>query len=85
MSGRGRYESMMGVVANFAHRVFACCRKRLLPLSLSTTKGVRRACEITPVLPLRSPVPSSPDTSKALFAAFAERDIRFMPNRTTVG
>jgi sulfide:quinone oxidoreductase len=33
------------------------------------------------VLPLPSPVPPSADTSKALIAAFAERDIRFMPNR----
>ncbi|HZW72646.1 MAG TPA: FAD-dependent oxidoreductase, partial [Caldimonas sp.] len=46
-----------------------------------STAGVRSACEITLVLPLPSPVPPSPDTSKALLAAFAERGIRFMPNR----
>src|SRR5215468_583856 len=46
-----------------------------------TTAGVRGQCEITMVLPLSSPVPPSPDTSKALIAAFAERDIKFMPNR----
>jgi sulfide:quinone oxidoreductase len=46
-----------------------------------TAKGVRGQCEITMVLPLPSPVPPSPDTSKALIAAFAERGIRFMPNR----
>jgi sulfide:quinone oxidoreductase len=46
-----------------------------------STAGVRGACEITLVLPLPSPVPPSPDTSKALIAAFAERGIRFMPNR----
>ncbi len=44
-------------------------------------RGVRGACTITMVLPLPSPVPPSPDTSKALIAAFAERDITFMPNR----
>lgn len=44
-------------------------------------KGVRGACEITMVLPLSSPVPPSPETSKALIAAFAERNIAFMPNR----
>ena len=33
------------------------------------------------VLPLPSPVPPSPDTSKALIAAFAERNISFLPNR----
>jgi sulfide:quinone oxidoreductase len=48
---------------------------------LLTSKGVRDQCAITLVLPLPSPVPPSPDTSKALIAAFAERDIRFMPNR----
>jgi len=46
-----------------------------------TTAGIRGQCEITMVLPLPSPVPPSPDTSKALIAAFAERDIKFMPNR----
>jgi hypothetical protein len=46
-----------------------------------STAGARSACEITLVLPLPSPVPPSPDTSKALIAAFAERGIRFMPNR----
>ena len=46
-----------------------------------TTRGVRGACDITMVLPLPSPVPPSPEMSKALIAAFAERDITFIPNR----
>ncbi len=46
-----------------------------------TTRGVRDQCSITMVLPLPSPVPPSPETSRALLAAFAERDITFMPNR----
>ncbi len=45
------------------------------------TRGVRGQCDITMVLPLSSPVPPSPETSKALIAAFAERGIKFMPNR----
>ncbi|HEV7937793.1 MAG TPA: FAD-dependent oxidoreductase [Solirubrobacteraceae bacterium] len=45
------------------------------------TRGVRQVCEITFVLPLGSPVPPSPDTSRALEAAFAERDITFVPGR----
>jgi sulfide:quinone oxidoreductase len=45
------------------------------------TRGLRDQCTITMVLPLPSPVPPSPETSKALIAAFAERDITFMPNR----
>src|SRR4051794_13716158 len=42
-------------------------------------KGVRERCQITFVLPLPSPVPPSPETSEALLAAFAEREISFMP------
>jgi sulfide:quinone oxidoreductase len=46
-----------------------------------STRGVREDCEISFVLPLGSPVPPSPDTSRALEAAFLERDIRFVPGR----
>jgi sulfide:quinone oxidoreductase len=48
---------------------------------LLESRGVRDQCEITLVLPLPSPVPPSPDTSRALLAAFEERGIRFIPNR----
>ena len=44
-------------------------------------RGIREACEIALVLPLGSPVPPSPETSRALLAAFAERDIDFIPSR----
>jgi sulfide:quinone oxidoreductase len=43
--------------------------------------GVREASDITLVMPFGSPVPPSPDTSKALVTAFAERGIRFVPGR----
>jgi sulfide:quinone oxidoreductase len=46
-----------------------------------SARGVRDRCEITIVLPFGSPVPPSPDTSKALVAAFAERNITYVPNR----
>ncbi len=46
-----------------------------------TAKGIRSRCEITLVLPLASPVPPSPDTSRALVAEFAKRNIRFIPSR----
>lgn len=46
-----------------------------------TKRGIRGNCTITMVLPLPSPVPPSPETSRALVAAFAERDIRFVPGR----
>src|SRR3954470_4777949 len=44
-------------------------------------RGVRGDCEIEVVMPLPTPVPPSPDTSAALLAAFAEREIRFTPGR----
>lgn len=47
-------------------------------------RGVREDCEISFVLPLGSPVPPSPETSRALVAAFEERHIEFMPNRRVV-
>lgn len=46
-----------------------------------SVRGVRDACQISFVIPLSSPVPPSPETSKALVAAFVERDIAFIPNR----
>jgi sulfide:quinone oxidoreductase len=45
-----------------------------------SARGVRSECEISFVIPLPSPVPPSPDTSRALPAAFAERDIEFIPD-----
>jgi len=46
-----------------------------------TTRGIRSACDITLILPLDVPVPPSPDTSRALLAAFAERNIIFVADR----
>ena len=46
-----------------------------------TQRGVRDQCEISLVMPFGTPVPPSPDTSEALLAAFAERDIEFVPGR----
>jgi sulfide:quinone oxidoreductase len=44
-------------------------------------RGVREQCEISLVIPFGTPVPPSPDTSAALLAAFAERDIAFHAGR----
>jgi sulfide:quinone oxidoreductase len=46
-----------------------------------TARGLRSACEITLILPLETPVPPSPETSRALLAAFAERNISFVGDR----
>ncbi len=44
-------------------------------------RGVREACDISFVLPWGSPIPPSPETSRALVAAFTERNIKFVPGR----
>ncbi|MEN3311212.1 MAG: sulfide:quinone oxidoreductase [Actinomycetota bacterium] len=46
-----------------------------------SARGIRDGCEISFVIPFASPVPPSPDTSRALVAAFAERGIEFVPER----
>ena len=45
-----------------------------------TARGLADKTRITLVSPLPAPVPPSPDTSKAIMAAFAERGITFIPN-----
>ena len=41
-------------------------------------RGIRNECEISLVMPFGLPIPPSPDTSKALLYAFAERNIKFI-------
>ena len=50
-----------------------------------TARGLAGATRITVVNPLPSPVPPSPDTSKAILAAFAERGITFIPGTRVTG
>jgi sulfide:quinone oxidoreductase len=47
-------------------------------------RGIRADSQITFLMPLPSPVPPSPETSEALLAAFAERDIVFRPGARIV-
>ncbi len=46
-----------------------------------TARGVRDDCEITFVIPFENPVPPSPETSRALLEAFAERSIEYVGGR----
>ena len=46
-----------------------------------SARGLRAACQISLVMPFGVPIPPSPDASRALLSAFAERDITFVPNR----
>lgn len=43
-----------------------------------TTRGRREGVDISVVMPFGTPIPPSPDTSRAILAAFAERDITFV-------
>ena len=43
-----------------------------------TERGRRGATEISLVMPFGTPIPPSPDSSRAILAAFAERGIRFV-------
>ena len=45
-------------------------------------RGIRNECEISIVMPFGLPIPPSPDTSKALLTAFAERNINFIPKHS---
>jgi sulfide:quinone oxidoreductase len=47
-------------------------------------RGVREETAIQVVIPFGAPVPPSPATSEAILAAFAERDIGFVPERKVV-
>ena len=53
----------------------------LLLHDLLVERGIRDSCELKLVIPFGTPVPPSPDTSSALLAAFAERDIEFVAGR----
>ncbi|RYE08905.1 MAG: NAD(P)/FAD-dependent oxidoreductase [Hyphomicrobiales bacterium] len=44
-------------------------------------RGLRDKSEISFVIPFKTPVPPSPETSAALVEAFAERNIAFMPGK----
>ena len=48
-----------------------------------SARRIREQCKITFLMPLPSPVPPSPATSEALLAAFAERNIDFVPGART--
>src|SRR5207249_7692066 len=53
----------------------------LLLDDLLRRRGLRDGCEISLAMPFPTPVPPSPDTSRALLEVFAERGIEFIPGR----
>lgn len=59
----------------------APCEAALMMHDYLTARGLRQKSRITVISPLEAPVPPSPETSRALLAAFAERGIAFMAER----
>ncbi len=87
-------EELAGVIPGFSsgHAVIGVCGApfkcppapsecALLLHEELVARGVRDQCEISVVIPFSTPVPPSPDTSRALVEAFEERDIRFVAGR----
>jgi len=72
-------------VIGVTHRTFKCppapSETALLLHDHLVARGCRAACEISVVMPFGRPIPPSPETSDAILAAFAERGIRFVPDR----
>ena len=59
----------------------AASETALLMHDFLVRRGLRGASDIALVMPLGAPIPPSPDASKALLSAFAERDIHWLPER----
>ncbi len=57
----------------------------LLVHDLLVRRGLRDRSDVALVMPLPVPIPPSPDASKALLAAFAERGIEWHPQRLVRG
>lgn len=72
------------VVVGIASTPFKCppapSESVLLMHDYLTERGLRDNSTITLVMPFGKPIPPSPATSTALLAAFAERDIRYVPD-----
>ncbi|MEO6003404.1 MAG: FAD-dependent oxidoreductase [Opitutus sp.] len=59
----------------------APCEAALMMHDYLTTRGIRRKSTIAVITPFDVPIPPSPETSRAILEAFAERDIAFIKER----
>jgi sulfide:quinone oxidoreductase len=57
----------------------------LLVHDFLTSRGVRDRSEVSLVMPFPVPIPPAPDASEALLTTFAERGIRWVPERAVHG
>jgi sulfide:quinone oxidoreductase len=81
LAGFGGGRVIVGVTSSPFKCPPAPSETALLVHDFLSERGLRDASEISLVMPLGAPVPPSPGASEALLAAFAERDIRWHPNR----
>lgn len=77
--------AVIGIMGGFFKCPPAPCETALLLHDELEKRGVRGATRIVLVSPLPAPVPISPDTSRGILAAFAERDIEFMASSRVTG
>jgi sulfide:quinone oxidoreductase len=84
LAGFERGHAVVGV----AHAPYKCppapSECALMLHDFLVKRGVRQNCSITLALPLPSPVPPSPESSRALLEAFAERNIGFIASQRVV-
>ena len=73
--------AIVGVTSTPFKATGAVSEAALLLDEYLTAHGVRQACSISLVMPFGAPIPPSPEASRALRAAFTERNITFIPNR----
>lgn len=77
------------VVVGIAGTPFKCppapSESVLLMHDYLSERGLRNQSTITLVMPFGRPIPPSPETSEALLAAFAERDIQYVPDCLVTG
>lgn len=59
----------------------APCEAALMMHDYLTKRGIREKSRITVITPFDIPIPPSPETSRAILKAFAERDITFLAER----
>jgi sulfide:quinone oxidoreductase len=73
------------VIVGVCGKTFKCppapSETALLMHDFLKARGRRDASDISLVLPFGTPVPPSPDTSQAILAAFAERNISFVKDK----
>jgi sulfide:quinone oxidoreductase len=84
LQGFARGRAVIGVCGTPFKCPPAPSEAALLLHDFLTARGVRDQCAISFVIPFGVPVPPSPETSRALVAAFAERGIEFVPGRRVI-